>query len=149
MMPRVPEHYNKGQDKARNRDIVLRWAEGQGVDLVAKLYEIEPGEVARILDLPDSKKLREELRQRAIEHTLERFDVASAKSLEHLIRLRDESEDEKMQRLAALDILEYSSLTKAKESEGNLGAELIRGIARMAHEAAELVASKEKLEEKK
>lgn len=132
--PRVPGQYDQ-EEKARNRDIVLRWLEGQGVAKVAELYHLPPEAVSEIIDSAEGKRLREEVRQRAIDYTLERFDTSAPESLEMLVRLRDQSGDEKMQRLAALDILEYSSLKKAKEADSNIGADLIRGIAKLAKEA--------------
>jgi len=134
--PRVPDQFNPHpQDyKVRDRDITLRWLEGMGVDEVAKRYDIPPDEVRHILDSPAQKELREAVRQRSIDYTLERFDATAPQNLEKLVSLRDKSDDEKMQRMAALDLLEYSSLKKKAEGDGNIGAELFRGIAKLAKE---------------
>lgn|SRR3990167_1999857 len=138
-IPRIPDQYNPhpSDNKARDRDITLRWLEGSGIDQVAQRYGLEPEEVKRIIDSKEQKELRADLRQRAIEYTLERFDATAPRNLEILVTLRDKSDDEKMQRMAALDLLEYSSLKKKGEEDGNIGAELFRGIAKLAKEVAD------------
>lgn len=135
--PRMPPQYDTDErtKDARERDIVLRWFEGIGAVDVGLRYGIEPEAVLAIVNSPKHKKLRDEIRQRAIDYTLERFDHTAPQNLEILVKLRDHSVDEKMQRLAALDLLEYSSLKKSKESnDSNIGAELVRGLASLARE---------------
>ena len=134
--PRIPGQY-EGNEVARNRDIVLRWSEGQGAQAVGNLYGISPEEVLGVVSSKEGQALRDEIRKRAIEYTLERFDATAPQNLELLVKLRDHSDDEKMQRMAALDLLEYSSLTKAKEGDGNVGAELFKGLAKLAKEIVE------------
>lgn len=133
----MPPQYDTDErtKDARERDIVLRWFEGIGAVDVGARYDIEPEEVLAIVQSPKHKKLRDEIRQRAIDYTLERFDNSAPQNLEILVKLRDHSVDEKMQRMAALDLLEYSSLKRSKESaEANIGAELVRGLTALARE---------------
>ena len=137
MFPRMPGQYNPHDTEARTRDIVMRWVEGIDAITVAARYQITPEEVMVVVDSAAGKRLREEIRQRAIDFTLERFDAAAPRNLEVLVNLRDHSDDEKMQRMAALDLLEFSSLKKKSELDGNIGADLIRGIAKLAKEVAE------------
>ena len=139
MFPRVPDQFDplSQSTEARDRDITLRWLEGMGVEQVGKRYDLQPEQVEAIINSAASKKLREEVRQRAIDFTLERFDATAPQNLEALVKLRDHSDDEKMQRMAALDLLEYSSLKKKVGEDGNIGADLIRGIAKLAKETME------------
>ena len=140
MVPRIPPQFDTSarSTEAKERDMVLRWFEGQGTESVAALYGKTPDEILAIIESPRWKKFRDEIRQRAIEYTLERFDQTAAKNLELLVELRDHSEDEKIQRLAALDLLEYSSLKKAKDLDGeNRGAEMIRAVTALAKELKE------------
>jgi len=95
------------------------------------------GEVEVILASPEGKGIREEIRNRAVEQTLERFDTATPRSLEELVRIRDTSEDEETRRKASLDILSFSSIKKKAENEGNMGVELVKLTAQLAKELAE------------
>lgn len=147
MFPRVPDQYESSSNlqstEARDRDITLRWLEGVGIDQVARRYDLTADQVEEILKAAPQKQLREEVRQRAVDYTLERFDATAPKNLEVLVQLRDHSDDEKMQRMAALDLLEYSSLKKKSGEDGNIGADLIRGIAKLAKEQMEAKPSEE------
>ena len=137
METQIPPQYTDQDLTARNRDVVLRWLDGVSPKDIALRYSLSTGEVDTIIESPEGKKIREEIRSRAVEHTLERFDTATPRSLEELVRLRDTSEDEETRRKASLDILSFSSIKKKAENEGNMGVELVKLTAQLAKELAE------------
>jgi len=137
METRIPPQYTDQDITARNRDVVLRWLDGASPKAIAPRYNLVEGEVEVILESPEGKRIREEIRSRAVEQTLERFDTATPRSLEELVRIRDTSEDEETRRKASLDILSFSSIKKKSESEGNMGVELVKLTAQLAKDLAE------------
>jgi len=86
METRIPPQYTDQDITARNRDVVLRWLDGASPKAIAPRYNLVEGEVEVILESPEGKRIREEIRSRAVEQTLERFDTATPRSLEELVR---------------------------------------------------------------
>lgn len=134
MIPKVPPQFDPENIEARNRDIILRWVEGCNPEAVAKRYGIPPDAVLEIVHSAAGQKLVTEIRDRILEATAKRFDAATGKSLEKLVELRDESQDERMQHQASVDIIKFSSLGRKDAVQVDLGPELIRLVNRKVME---------------